>query len=138
EYGATPYAGDAYFGDWPRTLGRLEALAPESLVPGRGDALIDAKSSAAAIAGTREFVATMLDEARRAVAAKKSLKSTFDAVHAKMEPHYGKWVIFEHCLPFDVSRAYDEASGIADPRVWTAERDLEMWEALQSAPPAQR
>ena len=78
----------------------------------------------------------MLAEAKRAVAEKKSLKATFDAVHAKMEPRYGKWVIFEHCLPFDVSRAYDEASGITDPRVWTAERDLEMWSALQAAPPA--
>ena len=136
EYGATPYAGDAYFTDWPQTLERLAALRPESLVPGRGDALTDARSSAEAISGTREFVATMLDAAKRAVAEKQSLKSTFDAVHAKMSPRYGHWVIFEHCLPFDVSRAYDEASGITHPRVWTAERDLEMWTALQSAPPA--
>ena len=33
-------------------------------------------------------------------------------------------------------RAYDEAGGIADPRIWTAERDLEMWRDLQSAPPS--
>ena len=26
-------------------------------------------------------------------------------------------------MPFDVTRAYDEATGIADPRIWTAERD---------------
>ncbi|MDP2092507.1 MAG: MBL fold metallo-hydrolase, partial [Hydrogenophaga sp.] len=35
-------------------------------------------------------------------------------------------------LPFDVSRAYDESSGIKNPRNWTAERDMEMWKALQS------
>lgn len=29
-----------------------------------------------------------------------------------------------------VTRAYDEASGIKHPRIWTAERDLEMWDAL--------
>jgi hypothetical protein len=35
-------------------------------------------------------------------------------------------------MPFDVSRAFDEAQGIRDPRVWTAERDIEMWKTLQS------
>ena len=56
--------------------------------------------------------------------------------HRALAPRYGKWVIFEHCLPFDVSRSYDEAGGIAAPRIWTAERDIEMWQALQSAPPS--
>lgn len=136
EYGATPYAGDAYFKAWPETLTRLEALHPEKLVPGRGDALVDARASAEAIASTRGFIDTMRGRVESAVREKCSLKAAFDAVHAEMAPRYGQWVIFEHCLPFDVSRAYDEASGIADPRVWTAERDLEMWAALQSAPPA--
>ena len=36
EYAATPYAGDAYFNDWPKTLDALAALQPEKLVPGRG------------------------------------------------------------------------------------------------------
>jgi hypothetical protein len=40
-------------------------------------------------------------------------------------------VIFDHCLPFDVSRAYDEATRHRDPRIWTAQRDKEMWEALE-------
>jgi hypothetical protein len=31
-----------------------------------------------------------------------------------------------------VSRAYDEAKGIKNPRIWTAERDQEMWNALQA------
>jgi hypothetical protein len=35
-------------------------------------------------------------------------------------------------LPFDVSRAYDEAQGIRNPRIWTAQRDKEMWASLQS------
>jgi len=30
-----------------------------------------------------------------------------------------------------VSRAYDEAKGIDVPVIWTAERDREMWAALQ-------
>ena len=32
---------------------------------------------------------------------------------------------------FNVARAYDEAKGIAHPVIWTAERDREMWAALQ-------
>ncbi len=48
-----------------------------------------------------------------------------------MDPKFGHVFIYEHCLPFDVTRAHDEASGIRDPRIWTAERDKEMWHALQ-------
>ena len=49
-----------------------------------------------------------------------------------MDPVFGHVFIYEHCLPFDVSRAYDEAKGIKNPRIWTAERDKEMWAALQA------
>jgi hypothetical protein len=35
-------------------------------------------------------------------------------------------------MPFDIARAYDEARGHVDPRIWTKERDLEMWRALQA------
>src|SRR5512139_3672804 len=38
EFDATPYAGDAYFKDWPRTLDNIAALKPLALVPGRGAA----------------------------------------------------------------------------------------------------
>ncbi len=47
-------------------------------------------------------------------------------------PKYGHWVIFDHCMPFDVTRCYDEATQYADPRIWTAERDQQMWQALES------
>jgi hypothetical protein len=33
-------------------------------------------------------------------------------------------------MPFDVARAYDEATGHVD-RIWTAERDTEMWQTLE-------
>jgi hypothetical protein len=33
-------------------------------------------------------------------------------------------------MPFDVSRAFDEATGHVDPRIWTAERDKDMWAAI--------
>ncbi|MBC7717999.1 MAG: MBL fold metallo-hydrolase, partial [Pseudorhodobacter sp.] len=38
EFDATPYAGDAYFSDWPQTLDNLAAMNPVALVPGRGAA----------------------------------------------------------------------------------------------------
>ncbi|MEA2625127.1 MAG: hypothetical protein QOD06_1172 [Candidatus Binatota bacterium] len=135
EYGATPYAGDAYFGDWPETLERLRAFEPAKLVPGRGDALTSPEACDQAIAGTQWFVRTLVGEVRRKVEAGAGLKDAFDAAHAVLEPRCRDWAIFEHCMPFDVSRAFDEVKGIPDPRIWTAARDLEMWSALQGSPP---
>jgi glyoxylase-like metal-dependent hydrolase (beta-lactamase superfamily II) len=135
EFGAAPYAGDAYFTDWPGTLARLAAMKPVKLVPGRGDALVTEKDSLEAIEQTRRFVSELHQAVQRGRESGRSLKSVFDEVYRTLAPRYGKWVIFEHCLPFDVSRSYDEAGGITDPRIWTAERDIEMWQALQSAPP---
>src|SRR6516165_904694 len=56
EYGATPYAGDAYFKDWPRTLDAIAALKPEKLVPGRGAALTNRDQVKEGLEGTRAFV----------------------------------------------------------------------------------
>ena len=40
-------------------------------------------------------------------------------------------------MPFDVTRAYDLATKYPDPRIWTAQRDKEMWQTLEGhAPPA--
>ena len=44
---------------------------------------------------------------------------------------FSSYAIYEHCLPFNVARAYDEALGIDTPRIWTAERDRQMWADLQ-------
>jgi len=41
-------------------------------------------------------------------------------------------LIYEHRLPFDVSRAFDEAIEIKNPRIWATERDKEMWKELQA------
>jgi len=65
------------------------------------------------------------------VAAKMDLKAAMAHTRKSMDPIFGHVFIYEHCLPFDVTRAYDEASGIKNPRIWTAERDIEMWKALQ-------
>jgi hypothetical protein len=58
------------------------------------------------------------------------VREAFHAAHAALEPTYGRWPIFDHCLPFDVQRVWDELDGIERPRIWTAERDREVWDAL--------
>ena len=61
----------------------------------------------------------------------EALAQVYDEAMSQMRPKYGHWVIFEHCMPFNVSRTYDEAKGLDHPRIWTAERDVEMWKALE-------
>jgi glyoxylase-like metal-dependent hydrolase (beta-lactamase superfamily II) len=130
EYGATPYAGDAYFTDWPTTLDNVAALGAEQVVPGRGAALTNAGMCAEGISGTRSFIADMFESVKAGVAKGHDLKRVHADTDALLRPKYGHWFIYEHCIPFDVSRAYDEATGHRDPRVWTAERDKAMWESL--------
>ncbi|WP_043837209.1 MBL fold metallo-hydrolase [Muricoccus aerilatus] len=131
EYGATPYCGDAHFADWPGTLEAIRALKPVALVPGRGGSLTTPDRIEEGLQGTADFTADLFAIARRGVAAGHSLKQVYDEAMAAVRPKYGHWVIFEHCMPFDVSRAYDEAKGLDHPRIWTAERDVEMWRALE-------
>ncbi len=131
EFGATPYCGDAHFADWPGTLDAIRAFGAERLVPGRGRSLVSPAEIEEGLAGTSSFTSDLFALARRAVAAGRDLGSTYQEAMEVMRPKYGHWVIFEHCMPFDVSRAYDEAGGLDVPRIWTAERDLEMWRALE-------
>ena len=132
EYDATPYAGDAYFSDWPQTLDNLAALQPLQLVPGRGAALQTPEQVAAGLKGTRDFIADVFSAVKAGAAAGKDLRSVYRDTMGAVRPKYGHWVIFDHCMPFDVTRAYDEATQYRDPRIWTAERDVEMWKALES------
>jgi glyoxylase-like metal-dependent hydrolase (beta-lactamase superfamily II) len=131
EFDATPYAGDAYFQDWPQTLDNIAALQPVALVPGRGAALTTPDAVAAGLAGTRSFIADVWTHVQTGVAAGQDLNAVYKATLAALTPKYGHWVIFQHCMPFDVTRCYDEATQYPDPRIWTAERDIEMWKSLE-------
>ena len=137
EYGATPYCGDAHFADWPATLRTVKALGAERLLPGRGRSLMDAHEVEEGIEGTAAFTADLFAIAKACVGKGASLGETYAEAMGTMRPKYGQWVIFEHCMPFDVARAYDEAGGLDHPRIWTAERDVAMWTALQQGPAAQ-
>lgn len=128
---AAPYAGDAHLRDWPATLQQLGELRPEALLPGRGEPLVGAEAIGQAIAATRAFVEELYRIVAAAADAGETLKQAYDKAVAALQPRYGKWVLFDHSLPFSVARAWDEAKGLDHPRIWTAERDLETWNALE-------
>jgi glyoxylase-like metal-dependent hydrolase (beta-lactamase superfamily II) len=131
EYRSACYCGDAHFSDWPTTLDRVSDLRAEALMPGRGDALQGAAQVEEALQLTQEFLHDTYQPVAQGVARGATLKECFAETAERMRPHYGNFAIFEHCLPFNVARAYDEARGIDTPRIWTAERDKMMWQALQ-------
>ena len=131
EYHSACYCGDGHFGDWGNTLDNIAAFEVDAIAPGRGDAIIGRDMVDAAIESTRDFVDSTFAPAARVAACGGTLKQAWDAVRAACDPKFADYAIYEHCLPFNVARAYDEARGIDTPRIWTAARDIEMWEALQ-------
>ncbi|HEY5635674.1 MAG TPA: MBL fold metallo-hydrolase [Burkholderiales bacterium] len=130
EYEAGIYTGDAHLEEWPATLQTLRALKPRMLVPGRGPALTTPAACEKAIRYTQDFVRGLYAVAVRGVKAGKTLKQVYAMARRRMDPVYGAYPIYEHCMTFDVSRAYDEARGIKHPRIWTARRDREMWREI--------
>jgi glyoxylase-like metal-dependent hydrolase (beta-lactamase superfamily II) len=132
ESAAALYTGDAFHRDWSTsTLDRVAAFGAETLVGGRGAVARGRDEVDAAIAQTRHFLQVMLAEVAAVRERSGTLKDAFQACHAALVDRYGGWPIFEHCLPFDVSRLWDELSGIERPVIWTAERDREVWAELQ-------
>ena len=133
EYKSACYCGDAHFTDWLATLDHLAELQASALVPGRGAALATPEMVKEGIDLTSDFIATLYNAVQESVAKGRSLKDTFDFARLTVDPKFKGFAMYEHRLPFSVSRAYDEARGIEWPVVWTAERDREMWAALQGA-----
>ena len=129
---ATPYCGDAQLSQWPKTLDKLAKMKPKALVPGRGDAITDKKTIQKTISMTKEFVSLLFLEAQKSVKKKHSLKQSYDRIVKIMKPKYGHWVIFDHCMCFNVKRAYDEANGLKHPEIWTDKIDLAMWKLLNA------
>lgn len=125
------YCGDGHFADWGNTLEAIRAYDLAAIAPGRGDAVVGRAAVNAALDRTKDFVESTYKPVAQIAARGGSLKEAWDAVRAACDPKFKDYAIYEHCLPFNVARAYDEARGIAHPRIWTAQRDLEMWAALQ-------
>ncbi|WP_375567387.1 MBL fold metallo-hydrolase [Oceaniradius stylonematis] len=131
EYHSACYCGDGHFKDWPQTLEKIRAFDLAAIAPGRGDALVGTDMVNAALTNTADFVRSTYDPVARVAARGGSLKEAWDACRAACDPKFADYAIYEHCLPFNVARAYDEAQGIDTPRIWTAARDKDMWNALQ-------
>ena len=131
EYHSACYCGDGHFEDWGDTLAEIANYNPVAIAPGRGDALLGEEMVEAALSSTFDFVDSTYRPVQRVAARGGSLKEAWDAVRAECDPKFADYAIYEHCLPFNVARAYDEARGIDTPRIWTAERDQQMWADMQ-------
>jgi glyoxylase-like metal-dependent hydrolase (beta-lactamase superfamily II) len=129
---AALYTGDAFHTDWSTsTLDGLAALGAEVLIGGRGAVARGADAVGAAIRQTRDFLLVMRERVGSVHSGGGTLREAFEATHAALAPTYGRWPIFEHCLPFNVQRLWDELDGVDWPRIWTAERDRSVWAQLQ-------
>ena len=131
EFHSACYCGDGHFADWPATLERIRAFDLDAIAPGRGDALVGREMVNRALDNTADFIRSTYQPAARVALGGGTMKQAWDAVRAECDPKFGDYAIYEHCLPFNVARAYDEALGIEHPRIWTAQRDKDMWAALQ-------
>lgn len=131
EYHSACYCGDGHFHDWPKTLDRVRGFDLDAIAPGRGDALVGRDMVNAALDSTADFVRSTYAPAAKVAVKGGTLKEAWDAVRELCDPKFKDYAIYEHCLPFNVARAFDEARDIDTPRIWTAQRDLDMWEALQ-------
>ncbi|MEJ6393876.1 MBL fold metallo-hydrolase [Gymnodinialimonas sp. 2305UL16-5] len=131
EYHSACYCGDGHFRDWPDTIEAIRALNPDAIAPGRGAALIGSEMVTKALDTTTDFIRSTYRPVAQVAARGGDLKEAMAACRAVCDPKFSDFAIYEHCLPFNVARAYDEARGLDHPRIWTAQRDLEMWEALQ-------
>lgn len=131
EYKSACYCGDGHFHDWPTTLEAIRSWELDAIAPGRGDALVGKDMVNAALDSTADFINSTYRPVAKVALKGGSLKQAWDACRAECDPKFSDYAIYEHCLPFNVARAYDEARDIDTPRIWTAERDKEMWEALQ-------
>ena len=131
EYKSACYCGDGYFNEWGGTLDAIKSFDPKAIAPGRGDALVGVDMVDAALESTRDFVESTYAPVARVAAKGGTMKDAWDACRDSCDEKFKDYAIYEHCLPFNVSRAYDEARGIETPRIWTDKRDLEMWAELQ-------
>jgi glyoxylase-like metal-dependent hydrolase (beta-lactamase superfamily II) len=127
---AAPYMGDAHIADWRGpTLDAVAALEARQLVGGRGP-VVRGPAVEQAIGDTRAFLSAVLEGTRDVKAAGGTPAGAYRSTHAALAPRYGSYPIFEHTMPFNVQRAWDELEGIDHPRIWTVERDRAVWDAL--------
>jgi glyoxylase-like metal-dependent hydrolase (beta-lactamase superfamily II) len=128
---AAPYMGDAHIGDWRGgTLDAVAALGAELMVGGRGPVVRGEAAVMQAIADTRNFLSTLFDGVREVREAGGTPRDAYRLTHERLAPRYAGYPIFEHTMPFNVQRAWDELDGIDHPRIWTVDRDRAVWDEM--------
>ncbi len=129
---AALYTGDAHHREWSTgTLDKIKNFGAEAIVGGRGEVPRGREAVDAAVEQTRRFLTTLLSTVGGVHERGGTLKEAFAAADAELGPDFGHWPIYQHCMPFDVQRVWDELDGVDWPRIWTAERDREVWAAFQ-------
>ena len=58
--------------------------------------------------GTRAFVSEMFNAVKESAAAGNDLRTVYKQTYAMLKPKFGQWVIFDHCLPFDVTPGHSD------------------------------
>jgi hypothetical protein len=99
------------------------------MVGGRGP-VVRGAAVEQAIADTRAFLSAVLDGTREVKDGGGTPREAYRSTHAALAPRYGSFPIFEHTMPFNVQRAWDELDGIDHPRIWTVDRDRATWDEL--------
>lgn len=132
EYKSACYCGDAHFHDWPTTLENIRGWDVDAIAPGRGDALVGRDKVNEAIDLTKDFLLSTYKPVAKIALGGGTLKEAWDACRESCDKKFSDYAIYEHCLPFNVARAYDEARDLDTPRIWTADRDKALWNDLQS------
>lgn len=131
EYHSACYCGDGHYRDWPATVDAIRRFDLDAIAPGRGNALVGRAMVNAALDNTTDFVTSTYRAVAGVAHRGGSLREAMAACRAACDTKFGDYAIYEHCLPFNVARAYDEARDLDTPRIWTAERDRQMWSDLQ-------
>lgn len=131
EYKSACYCGDAHFHDWHGTLENIRNFDVDAIAPGRGDALVGRDKVNESIDLTKDFLTSTYKPVAKVALGGGSLKDAWDACRESCDTKFKDYAIYEHCLPFNVARAYDEARDLDTPRIWTAERDKALWSDLQ-------
>jgi len=127
---AAPYMGDAFIGEWSSsTLDAVAGLGATTLVGGRG-LVVRGAAVEQAIGDTRDFLRQVLEGTRAVRSAGGTPAEAYRSVREALAPRYGGFPIFQHTMPFNVQRAWDELHGVEIPRIWTVERDRAVWDAL--------
>lgn len=131
EYRSACYCGDGHFNDWYDTLDAIRRFNLDAIVAGRGDVLSDRGMVNIALDSTEDFLRSTYAPVAKIALGGGSLRDAWQSCREVCDPKFSDYAIYEHCLPFNVARAFDEARDIDTPRVWTAARDRELWTQIR-------